>query len=91
MNIFQERKYDAVDGRLVNRETGKPIPNDEPVMIFRAKDRKALNALEAYQFACTDETHRQVIQGRIDDFREFQTANPDLVKEPDSDPSCLKP
>jgi hypothetical protein len=44
MDINQERKYDAVDGKIVNRATGKPIPDDEPIVIFRAKDKLAVLA-----------------------------------------------
>ena len=90
MELNQERKYDAVGGKIVNRATGKIIPDNEPVIIFRAKDRKAVNALISYMNSCEDETHRDVIQSRIDDFLSFQEANPVLVKEPDSDASCLR-
>jgi hypothetical protein len=90
MNTDQERKYDAVDGKIVNRATGKPIPDDEPIFIFRAKDQISLVALVAYSNMCSDDLHRKVILGRLQDFIAWQEANLDKVKEPDSDPSCLK-
>lgn len=89
MDINQERKYDAIDGKIVNRATGKPIPDDEPIIIFRAKDRKSTGMLIAYMAMCEDEMHRRVVQGRIDDFIAWQSKNQDKVKEPDSDASCL--
>jgi hypothetical protein len=90
MKINQERKYDAVDGRIVNRVTGKPIPDDEPIFILRAKDVRSTVALLAYQDMCEDETHKSIITQRIDDFACWQDENSEQVREPDSDPSCLK-
>jgi hypothetical protein len=50
---LQETKYkvDPATGRLANRYTGQLIPDDEPVMIFRAKDAMAMEALTAYRHA----------------------------------------
>lgn len=90
MNINQERKYDAIDGKIVNRATGEPIPDDEPIIIFRAKDRKSTGMLIAYRAMCENENHKAVIDGRIEDFLDWQMRNQDLTKEPDSDCSCLK-
>lgn len=90
MDINQERKYDAVDGKIVNRATGKPIPDDEPIIIFRAKDKYAVMAMVEYLDYCQDDQHRKVIAGRIKDFMDFGRKNPDRMKEPDSDSSCLK-
>ena len=91
MNIDQERKYDAVDGKIVNRATGKPIPDDEPIIIFRAKDPYAVMAMADYVEYCQNDLHKKVIVGRIRDFLQFARKNPDRMKEPDSDKSCLKP
>jgi hypothetical protein len=90
MNIYQERKYNAVDGKIVNRATGEPIPDNEPIIIFRAKDVLAVPALQYYMYLCKDDNHRQVIDGRIEDFLTWQAENPKSTKEPDSDVSCLK-
>tara|TARA_R110002094_G_scaffold104380_1_gene103736 strand:+ start:37 stop:198 length:162 start_codon:yes stop_codon:yes gene_type:complete len=40
--------------------------------------------------ACDDQLLKEVIQGRINDFEAFQACNPEVIKEPDSDSSCLK-
>jgi hypothetical protein len=89
MEKSQEPKYNALPTPggacvLVNRSTGVAIPDDEPVMVFRAKDAKALAALEAYHTACTNEAHRAVIRSRILDFQHFATQHPERMKEPDS-------
>ena len=81
----QEPKYNADDvGRIVNRTTGKPVPDDEPLFIFRAQDRNAVVALQAYKDTCTSPDHRFVVQRRIDDFMRFAAEHPDRMKEPDS-------
>ena len=90
MDLLQERKYDIVNNQIVNRSTGVPIPDDEPIMIFRAKDRKTIGMLIAYQAMCEDENHKAVVQGRMEDFIEWQSKNQDIVKEPDSSPHCRK-
>lgn len=91
MDINQERKYDAVDGKIVNRATGKPIPDDEPIIIFRAKDPHAVMAMAEYIDYCQNDQHKQVITGRMKDFLDFARNHPERMKEPDSDESCLRP
>ena len=85
LDILQEPKYDTNSaGRLVNRATGKPIPDFEPVLVFRAQDSKAVHALTAYRDTCNDKAHRAVIQRRINEFKLFAEAFPERMKEPDS-------
>lgn len=80
----KDPKYGIKDNQLVNIETGKPIPNDEPIMIFRAQDVLSPNVINFYrQYAVTDEHKRAVIQ-RFDDFNKFQRDHPDRVKSPDT-------
>lgn len=86
----QEPKYTVnVHGRIVNRSTGTVIPNDEPVMIFRAQDKRAVPALWAYCRACTDPAHQEVIKARIAEFERFEAEHPERMKEPDSNPQEL--
>jgi hypothetical protein len=82
----QEPKYTASSktGRLVNRSTGIAIPDDEPVMVFRAKDKHAIGALMYYLQLCDNPDHRAVVKSRIQDFQAFAAANPERMKEPDS-------
>lgn len=89
MQKTQEPKYDAVNGKLVNRSTGIAIPDDEPVFVFRAKDVHAREALEAYACVLKPGLHRDVICQRIADFAKFAYDNPDRMKEPDSDAGTL--
>ena len=50
----QERKYGIRDDSIVNRRTGEPIPDDEPVLVLRAKDRLVIRALTPYFSAVED-------------------------------------
>ncbi len=84
----QEPKYTSSSkhGRLVNRSTGKAIPDDEPVFILRAQDKLAMAALEAYLFEIEDPVHAAVVGSRIADFAAFAQAHPERMKVPDSEP-----
>lgn len=83
MNKYQEGKYDVGTGKVINRATGEPIPDDEPVFIFRAKDLKAVHALIAYRCAVDSAVIRTFVDKRIQDFHHFEARHPDRCKEPD--------
>jgi hypothetical protein len=89
MKIEQESKFAAVDGRLVNRATGVPIPDDEPVFVLRAKDRRALAALRAYRDCGLTEAHAQAVSAQIRQFERFATEHPERMTEPDTAESCI--
>jgi hypothetical protein len=76
---MQDRKFRI---GLVNRVSGQAIPEDEPVFIFRARDRKALAAILYYRGLCDDEHHRAAITETIEAFEEYQRTHPETVKEP---------
>lgn len=81
---FQEPKYDTRRGRIVNRETGKPIPGDEPIFIMRAQDPNAIVAMDYYMQLCKKATHKRQIKARVKQFAKFANDNPDrMKKEPD--------
>jgi hypothetical protein len=82
----QEPKYttSSKHGRLVNRDTGTAIPDDEPVFVFRAQDRKALQALRVYALSVEQPDHAAVVARRVADFEAFAMNHPDRMKEPDS-------
>lgn len=92
MRVEQEPKYDVTDqGQLVNRASGQPIPDDEPVFIFRARDLFAAPALNAYLRAlCAADSeivghdHRHAIRNRVRDFERFAQQHPDRMKISDT-------
>ena len=89
MKVAQEPKFDAVRGRIVNRDTGVMIPEDEPVFIFRAKDKHLLKVLREYKKLCTNGNHKKTIQARINQVAAFQRENKELTGEPDSPPVAV--
>ncbi len=89
MNEYQSPKYDIAAGDwpgacLVNRQTGKPIPDDEPIFILRAKDRQAVYALRAYLILCENDAQCEAIHRRIQQFENWAKEHPDRIKEPDT-------
>lgn len=91
--ITQEPKYtvDRVTGRIINRATGQPIPDDEPIMIFRAKDIHARKVISYYVNLVTQDdprgNHKDVCFDRYQAFISFAEQHPQRMKSPDSAPS----
>lgn len=83
---MNERKYEIKDNQIIKRSNGVAIPDDEPLFIFRAQDKRAVGALLAYQSICNSMNHKASIQKSIDDFRAFENQFPERMKEPDSVP-----
>ena len=73
------------DGMLANRDTGRPIPPEEPVFILRAKDKNAVHALNVYREICGDDYHRALVSDRIFAFLNFSASYPERMKEPDTE------
>lgn len=86
MNEKQEPKY-TVDssGRIINRRSGEAIPDDEPVMIFRARDKNAAPMISYYAKLCSDPQHQAIVKERLHDFVDFIHTHPERMKEPDTD------
>ncbi len=89
MNEKQEPKYDLEgDGRIFNRASGEVIPDDEPIMIFRARDKNAALMIAYYKKLCIDQHHKNVVNKRLHDFVDFAHAHPERMKEPDTEVHC---
>ena len=91
----QDPKYDIeIDAsgpetaRLVNAATGKPIPDDEPIMIWRAQDKKAVGHIWNYADTCDNPTHCRIVEERAADFEAFAAEHPERMKEPDTTPNA---
>jgi len=78
----QDRKFAFRDGQYVNRVSGEPIPHDEPIIIFRARDHHSIHVLREYLTMVTDEHHRQAIRDRMAEFSAYAAAHPERMKEP---------
>lgn len=78
-------KYGVNDeGKICNIATGKPIPDDEPIMIFRAKDMLAPQILAYYENLVATSDHKMAVSSRILDFNKFQIDHPERVKMPNT-------
>ncbi len=69
------------------------IPDDEPVIVFRARDVTTPDLLAYYLMRCvkkgSPQRHLEILLTAINRFREWQAANPDKVRVPDSERSRL--
>jgi len=79
---MHERKYTIKDGKIVKKSNLVPIPDNEPLFIFRAKDRKALAALVAYHMILDNLDQMEEVRKSITDFRRFQEEHPEKMGEP---------
>lgn len=82
---INDPKYDFRDGRIFNVASGEVIPDDEPVFIFRARDKHAAAALHRYANEVSDEAHARAVIDRMREFIEFSAQHPDRMKEPDTE------
>jgi len=80
--MAEDRKFKFEDGHFVNRVSGEIIPDDEPVIIFRARDHYALLVLQYYHSLVLDDHHDQAVQDRVAEFRAFKRDHPERMKEP---------
>lgn len=87
MKTKQEPKY-KIKGSIINRQSGNPIPDDEPIFILRGRDMTAVDMLMFYLSRVKTEgcptEHLHAVQKRIDQFQVFATKNPDRMKKPDT-------
>jgi hypothetical protein len=81
LSPLQESKY------IVNRASGEEIPADEPVFIFRARDKWAAGVLGDYATFVEDPAHKAAVEERFIQFGEWAEAHPERMKEPDTQPS----
>lgn len=66
---------------------GTPIPEDEPLILFRGKDKLLPDLLENYKKLCQDAGSPagqiDLIRAKIDEVVAWQAAHGDNVKVPD--------
>lgn len=81
--------YDGKYG-TVTTEFGD-IPDDEPVIVFRARDKITLSLIKWYRYRCVQsgspDRHLGIIDATAERFRNWQEANPGKVRYPDSERS----
>lgn len=81
---MQDPKYSFEGGNVFNRASGEMIPEDEPVMIFRARDIHSLPMIKYYLTLIKDENHKKAVEKRIGHFEHFAHNEAARMKEPDT-------
>jgi len=85
------RKYGVNGmGRVYNLQSGVEIPEDEPLILFRGKDRHLPDVLMEYADRCVDDAHGQSIMVKKREVELWQQNNQEQVKEPDTDLSSYE-
>jgi hypothetical protein len=72
-------------GQIIEGFEGK-FPQDEPVFLLRAQDKRALGAIRFYrerQRFDADHDHLMGVEQAVRDFENFRHHHPDRLKEPD--------
>lgn len=80
----QDKKYDIEHNRLINAASGEPIPADEPIFIFRAKDKHLLKVLAEYRMMCENDEHVGAVEQREVEISEWQQRTRHRIGEPDT-------
>lgn len=79
-------RYHIEGNQIIKTSNGTVIPEDEPTIIFRARDWLTVPLLYAYyELACDDkcvQEHLDGIQERIREFEKFAVEHPDRMKQP---------
>ena len=71
---------------IVKAATLEPIPDDEPLILFRGRDHNAIEALRRYEDVCKAEGctdfHMDGINNRMCAFLNFKVQHPERMKQP---------
>lgn len=74
------------DEQIIKTSNGQPIPPEEPVFIFRGRDKLAVEALLHYVHVAKDdgcnEEFLASLGATIDEFRQFRIQYHDRMKQP---------
>ena len=72
--------------QIVKTGNGVPIPENEPLILFRGRDRLAVPLLEAYYGLCVVDGCNDFQLGQITEliarFKAFAAENPQTMKQP---------
>lgn len=76
------------ESRIVKSTNNIPIPDDEPQILFRGRDKLAIKMLENYKLLCIEDgaTAYQIetLDKMIIEFKEWQKENQNKLKQPGS-------
>ena len=79
-------KYHIENEQIIKTGNGEPLPDDEPLILFRARDRLALPMLRIYKILSqVDGCNKHQIDGvngMINMFLDFSIKHPERMKQP---------
>jgi len=79
-------KFHIEGDQIIKTSNGDPIPEDEPLMLFRARDRNALAVLYEYRRLCVldgcNDFQMDGIHNRILAFEKFRDTQSERMKQP---------
>lgn len=86
MRKIDEKFSTTNTGEIIKPSNGEILPHDEPLLLFRARDRLALKALEYYrEISIADGCnafHFSKLDADIEAFRRFAVEHPERMKQP---------
>jgi len=81
-----DNKFGITNNRVVKTSNGEAIPDDEPVILFRARDYLALPTLLDYKDRCIFDGctvyHLDLLNKIIKEFSDFSEQHPERMKQP---------
>lgn len=81
-----QREDGSTVATVVKTGNGQEIPENEPMILFRGRDRLAVPMLHAYRDLCVKDGCNDFQLGQIDElihkFVAFASINPDVMKQP---------
>lgn len=79
-------KHHIENDQIIKTGNGQPIPQDEPLCLFRARDYLAVPLLECYKKLCEADGCNDFQLGQVEElierFRAFARNNPQTMKQP---------
>jgi hypothetical protein len=84
--MMKSSRFHIENNQLIKTSNGQPIPDDEPVVILRARDHLALHILRIYrEVSIVDGVNDWFLNEQdktIADFEQFTKEHPERMKQP---------
>ena len=79
-------KYHIESEKIIKTSNGEEVPDDEPLILFRARDNLAIDMLCEYRQTCIEAgcTKHQIkaVGDRLAEFERFAKEHPERMKQP---------
>lgn len=86
LSTISSSEDNAIEIKIIKTTNGQAIPEDEPIILFRGRDKLAIAMLEVYYTLCKADGATQYqldsMDKMINAFRKFKEDNPTTMKQP---------